>query len=923
MMDCEQASSFTTDASRNVFDIADDLRDETFFKLVENFIGSQSGKRPDISRIPCNNRFLVQVGLIREENQASWSNVVKWLERLFPRYKSIDFQNLIESAIATVLRLSGKQKRAFLEENVDFEFVGPICDRLGIRRTDLLELSDFSDRVKFVRLTNGLVLELQNFIAQQKIDPSVLVCWLRNFCPQFCGDGNVVKASRFLENKLEKLKIEGQIQQKRRYRGNKFFKMEFELFPNLHGAEEQIMRSSYKKLLPKIQIKKETEGLRNQDSIQGLQEADGEYFLQNRGETERVFPKKEENPTWTLHAITENTAVLSQCLTYEQTNQEGFQDQSSTGKYCHLMERKPLTMDLEGSLNAVEVEVLTLLDVSVLAFQKLLEVYGTKTEQCNQAFGELLKEHFALMSEEDSVMKAFGERINLCRQEYFAVPSLLHFLRCNTYFLHDLSDATEKQIMCFEREITSVAGGKLGRDKNPKFANFVNFTESSSSRYIHMACDVLSHHSEAKHGCREQWLDFCQISGKTSKLTNGRSNRFINYFEGAAGLIHHHSDITTFFSEHLSRALQKPNVIQESVKDDACDHIIHTLVCVLALVYCKIIGPYWQLLKSTAEYFYFHRYVQCLHQKLDQWSVDASPMLVPEYSNTNLFQQFPLQEKCFHGVFSCCTVKNKYLPLIKKSLETIMKTFVTVIERNFKDFLPGGEYSQDPTLGVCAKLRPCQLRQLMGEYPFGHGCTNQMLQSSDVQRSFYTSQRSSEESSQVTHFQMPEKDIESKKKKMKRLQHISNKNSILAAVVKSGGPCRTKQDVDCLLSKLVGANHAQKREAIRLQISYQKVILGSKDRNLNHIGFSLKDMVEKLKMVLADEPQGTSASIERKLVTVEASGSQSKQCVVSDSLAIESSAASPGDSRASDIHHSLVQSYEDYREKMGCFVYLE
>uniref|UniRef100_W5MQC0 Zgc:109744 n=1 Tax=Lepisosteus oculatus TaxID=7918 RepID=W5MQC0_LEPOC len=796
-----ESSSFLFCTSAHLEQSFFPLGDETFFKLVENFIGSQSGKRPDISRIPCNNRFLVQVGLIREENQASWSNVVKWLERLFPRYKSIDFQNLIESAIATVLRLSGKQKRAFLEENVDFEFVGPICDRLGIRRTDLLELSDFSDRVKFVRLTNGLVLELQNFIAQQKIDPSVLVCWLRNFCPQFCGDGNVVKASRFLENKLEKLKIEGQIQQKRRYRGNKFFKMEFELFPNLHGAEEQIMRSSYKKLLPKIQIKKETEGLRNQ---------------------------KEENPTWTLHAITENTAVLSQCLTYEQTNQEGFQDQSST----------------------VEVEVLTLLDVSVLAFQKLLEVYGTKTEQCNQAFGELLKEHFALMSEEDSVMKAFGERINLCRQEYFAVPSLLHFLRCNTYFLHDLSDATEKQIMCFEREITSVAGGKLGRDKNPKFANFVNFTESSSSRYIHMACDVLSHHSEAKHGCREQWLDFCQISGKTSKLTNGRSNRFINYFEGAAGLIHHHSDITTFFSEHLSRALQKPNVIQESVKDDACDHIIHTLVCVLALVYCKIIGPYWQLLKSTAEYFYFHRYVQCLHQKLDQWSVDASPMLVPEYSNTNLFQQFPLQEKCFHGVFSCCTVKNKYLPLIKKSLETIMKTFVTVIERNFKDFLPGGEYSQDPTLGVCAKLRPCQLRQLMGEYPFGHGCTNQMLQSSDVQRSFYTSQRSSEESSQVTHFQMPEKDIESKKKKMKRLQHISNKNSILAAVVKSGGPCRTKQDVDCLLSKLVGANHAQKREAIRLQISYQKVILGSKDRNLNHIGFSLKDMVEKLKMVL-------------------------------------------------------------------------
>ncbi|XP_066572187.1 solute carrier family 52, riboflavin transporter, member 2 isoform X1 [Amia ocellicauda] len=915
----DRSSSFMGDRLQHLFDIAAELRDDTFFKLVEDFLGSQNGEKLTFERITCNNRLLVQVGLIKEENQVTWKDVVKWLEVLFPRYQSADFKTLTERSITMALGLSAEERESFLEKSVNFEYVGPLCDSLGIGRTDLLEMSDFSDRVKSAKVTNGLVLELQSFMNKQKIDPSVLVSWLKNFNPQFCSDGKILKASKFLQAKLKKMKLDNRIHQRSRFRRNsfvdKFLLTEFELVPNAHVRATSIKRKKSwgsnrikkKRFLSRYQSNKMKTGPA-QDKIKGHLSCNGEQIKYDMADHSTVFTSNQ---------------------TSKSGNQKSVRDPPSNGNNWHPEERNPVTTSSVEPLDAGKVETLTLLDVSMLAFQKLLNVYGSETRKCNQVFKELMGKHFDLMAELDSNMNAFNEKVNLCREEQFAVPSPLHFLECSAYFLLELSDSVEEQIMSFEREIATVTGEKLGRDNSPKFMNFVNFSESATSRCVHMACDILSPRGEEKYGCRKEWLDFCLASGKPSKLTTGCSNRFNNYFEGAAGLVHHKSEIDTFFSDaHLSETFDKLNIIQESVRDDLHDQVIQALVCVLAIVYCKVVGPYWQLLKSSAEYFYFHRYAHCLLQKLRQWSLDATPLLAPEYSNNNLFQQFPLQEKCFEGVFSYCKPENQYFPLIRQSLEKIMKTFVAVAEKNLKAFLPGGEYSQDPTPEICAILRPCPLSQLMGKYPFGHGCldNSRKLNGSNVPpRNTLETQNPSQEIGSLKFFQMPSEEMDPQERE-KLLQDIANKNSILAAVMKNGGPCQTKEDVDYLLVNLEGATHAQKREAIRLQISYQKVVLGSKDKCLNKIGFSLKDMVEKLKTVLIgdDNPKISTPTKQQLLSTDDNAGPcKPHHNLTNSSVTLSSSEMTTGGNKNINMSQHQVHSFENYREKIGCFVYLD
>ena len=126
--------------------------------------------------------------------------------------------------------------------------------------------------------------------------------------------------------------------------------------------------------------------------------------------------------------------------------------------------------------------------------------------------------------------------------------------------------------MSFEREIMQSKGKKLGRDNNPKFKAFVNFSESVTSRYIHMASDVLSPHAPAEQNYRRHWVEFCNEKENPSKLNFDMSNEFNKYLEAAAGLIHHHQEIPPFFSDLLELQIDDcPNITLESVVADAND----------------------------------------------------------------------------------------------------------------------------------------------------------------------------------------------------------------------------------------------------------------------------------------------------------------------------------------------------------------
>ncbi|XP_028673851.1 solute carrier family 52, riboflavin transporter, member 2 isoform X1 [Erpetoichthys calabaricus] len=506
-----------------------------------------------------------------------------------------------------------------------------------------------------------------------------------------------------------------------------------------------------------------------------------------------------------------------------------------------ILEKKQEQEYADASVNfsaSLKEESITFLDFCILTFEKLSSVFGRNPDYYNRVSQELLKKQFLLMSNFDSVIKDFSEKVGVCQPNHFKVPSVLQFMNINIHYLLALRRAADQEIKAFEKEVAIITGERLGRDKNPKFANFVNFSESSVERYIHMACDILNSYSGQKYGCKKEWSAFCEVNGKTSKVISARSNRFVHFFEGAAALMHHYVDIATFFTESYNSGTR--NVIQESVQDDLFDETLQSLLCVLALVYLKVIGPYWQLLTSKAKYIDFRKYVQSLYQKLYEWSSDATPLLFKKFTDDNVFHRFLFpEEEHYYGVFSFCNPKNQYFPFIAKCLERVMKSFVSVTVKYLADFLPGGIYDHEPSTDACAKLKFCQLQHLMGNYPYGHhySDTYRMPPNSKLQRNCYTSCM---ENSQVLNCKVLP-------------QEFQNSAMIVSTVVSNGGPCKTKRDVDNLLFRLEGASLAKKLEAIQMQINYQKNILGVTDTNFSHIGLSLKDMVEKLKMVLADE----------------------------------------------------------------------
>ncbi|KAE8282450.1 hypothetical protein D5F01_LYC19859 [Larimichthys crocea] len=623
------------------------LRDEYYWKLVADFIGPQSGEGLDLEVAPCRNRLLIQVGLLREDNNFPWIAIVEWLKKIFPSHYSADFRRLIERGIATTLSLGSDARLTFLESDANFNFVGPICDSIGVERQHLLEMKDFSERGQSIEVTNGLILELSNFVAREKIAPVILVTWLRNFNPEFCKNGNVQKAYTVLKAKIKKLKLHYRNYETRSHRRN--------------VAMENLLQSPFelvRKRMPRLIVKKR---IKREDSIN----------------YEKVTIKEE----------------YESC---EISQGEGSEMNACGGRDKDLDIQQP-----EESSDKIG-ESLTLLDIAMLSVQKLSSVYGGKTTTCKQVSLDLLRNQYTLTCKEHPAMEEFEK--NLTYSVKITLASPVVFLNYNANFLVDIHDTIEQQIMSFEKEIVHSTEQKLGRDNLPKFRTF----------------------------------DEC------------------------------------------------PNIILESVAADANDSVIQSLVCVLAIIYCKVLGPYWQLLKSGGEYSLYSKYMLWLYQKFLNWSKDPSTLLEPE-EGTNVFLQFPLQEKSFNGVFHYC------------------------------------DSSQE-----------------------------------DDDRSG-SSDRSSDESSgwhdKKNADQQDDYSPQSKKGKKERVpkeepEEIMDLDYITATVTRNGGPCKTQQDVDKMLLQFDGKPRAERREAIRCEILYQKMILNNNDRNLDTAFNNRSQMLVRLKLSL-------------------------------------------------------------------------
>lgn len=789
--------------------------DDYYWKLTADFIGPQSGVDLNLDNTSCKNRLLIQVGLMKEDNSFPWVAVLDWLKKIFPRHHSADFRRLIERGIVTTLSLGPDARQTFLESEVNFSFVGPICDSIGVEREHLLELRDFTEQAQSIEVTNGLILELINFVSREKIAPVILVTWLKNFHPDFCKSGDVQKAYQNIRRKIKRFKMAYRNYETRSHRRN--------------AAMENLLQSPFelvnpkKKLIIKKRIKRDNTCLYDRVAVK----EECESFQISQGEGSEVMPRDDKESITKLHA-----------------------HKSS--------ERSP---DRKG-------ESLTLLDIAILSIQKMSSMYGGNAaaqEESKKVSLDLLRNQYILVCKENPAVADFDKKLSLLGEDVILAPPV-DFLTCNARFLVDMHNAIEQQLINSEKEIMFSTGEKLGRDKLHKFRHFVNLSESATSRFIHMAADILSSWTPGAPNYRKHWVAFCDEKKNPSKLTLNPSDRFNSYFETAAGLMHHHREIALFFSDLLAMDNDEcPNIILESVAADACDPMIQSFVCVLSIVYCKILGPYWQLLTSGGEYSMFSKYLLSLYQKFLDWSKDPSTLLEPE-EETNVFLQFPLQEKTFPGVFQYCGEWHTNRDLIRACLKRMVKLIAAVTDDHLKDFLPGGKLSQVPSPELSSQLVSCTYSVLMADYPFSnthsyenkkHDRRRKLLGSSAEEDDGSNSSSSTDESYTWRAEQSPQAKrpyrgeplkVEREYKEEEEEEENMDRDYIIATVNRNGGPCKTQQDLDKMLVRFDGKPRKERREAIRCEVVYQKMVLNN--TALDDGALTSTNMLRKLRLAL-------------------------------------------------------------------------
>jgi len=532
-------------------------------------------------------------------------------------------------------------------------------------------------------------------------------------------------------------------------------------------------------------------------------------------------------------------------------------------------------------MNVATEDAATLLEVTVRQLEEMTDLYCKyKEEDMETTFQQILSRLTSFMSDRAAVMKKFNTEFLSFIRTRLGQETVVHFLYCNAHFLLGLSRACELSLKHAEEKLVqeSQPQEKLGRDKSTRFVMFKS-TEAATCRVIRIAADLTGPRGDEKNGCRMDWLAFCEEKAQKSRMTSYRSNRFNSFFEGAAAIIHHQTDLRSFFP-----SLGHSNLKIESLAADLDDQRLMICVCAVALIFIRITGPYWGLLQSHVKYNEFYEYVQCLSFYMDKWEEDAAELLDPNFRG--VFEgEFELEGEIATLKESVYSFAIQHTDEVTSALQQLIPEMFRVLLRQLGDFHEGGDYGGPPAT-FPEGLDHCSLTNLLGENIFGdldfdmgyrrhasthHRSSTNML--SHNKTSKWLNKKNCEETSKLMKFarkegkplrqqhrqqeklvmlRIREKLIQNERKKLETdAKQAAAKADLIRRLAIHGGPCFTSNDIDALVSRLRREKGSVLVNALKDQIRYQKSILNRKG-DLRLSG-SLEELTQILKDHLQDE----------------------------------------------------------------------
>ena len=367
---------------------------------------------------------------------------------------------------------------------------------------------------------------------------------------------------------------------------------------------------------------------------------------------------------------------------------------------------------------------------------------------------------------------------------------------------------------------------------------------------------------------------------RRSRITSFKSNRFNNLFQAAAALHFHRSDI----SDCLGACLAKQNKKIESVfQDNLCD-TVDTQLIALGLLYHRVTGPYWCLLGTDLHYLRFYAHVVMLQGHLQRWAADSSSAFDTEFEP--LFGiTFP-KDDIFQSLVHLGPEKKAEVKVV---LEALCAGCLQVLERQLKEFLPGGEHHAVDDEDLLEKTKHSKLTNLVGEQCFGdldfslfkrrnaslhhHSTINILKRNRSIsawfgiktdieQRELLVMSAKKAPALRKQHVASEKEAVakravlleETRQKKQDEAERKRQRiNNTIQKLNPHQGPCIVAADIDRLLATYT--TRTTQKSAVQADMRYQTLVLGMKSPLLRITG-SLLFLTNNLRVFLGGTVEG-------------------------------------------------------------------
>ena len=119
------------------------ISDEQYSALKAALAHRGKGRPPSAPQVELNNKLLVQLSILKEEEDKTWAEIENLLIRLFPNTSFKDVYFTISAATKEMKGIKTQSElETFLNTNKDsITFPGRFCKELGISRANLITSS--------------------------------------------------------------------------------------------------------------------------------------------------------------------------------------------------------------------------------------------------------------------------------------------------------------------------------------------------------------------------------------------------------------------------------------------------------------------------------------------------------------------------------------------------------------------------------------------------------------------------------------------------------------------------------------------------------------------------------------------------------------------------------------------------------------